>query len=102
MSSEGDAPKPKDTASKSSKLKGLFEIQEPGWKQIKTTSVFRAVNFELYTRPNKVAMVFGVTAFLSCVGYMVYINYQDRKNHTYAAMNTDGTLTTRPKISRWD
>ena len=51
MSSEGGASKSEDAASKRSKLKGLFEIQEPGWKKIQTTSVFRAVNFELYTRP---------------------------------------------------
>ncbi|XP_071090614.1 small integral membrane protein 8-like [Haliotis cracherodii] len=85
-----------------SKVKELFKIRDPGARKLDSTSLFRTVNFELYARPNKFVMFTGLATFLTCVGYMFYMKQADEKNNTYAAMNPDGTLSTRKRTSRWD
>ncbi|KAK6174375.1 hypothetical protein SNE40_017665 [Patella caerulea] len=82
---------------------GLFEIRDSGFGKAKSTSVFRAVNFELYAKPNKFVMTVGLTAFLGCVGYMIYMNVtDDKKSNHYNTINLDGSITARAKTSRWD
>mgnify|MGYP000555699519 CR=1 FL=1 len=43
----------------------------------------------------------GTLFFLGCVGYIIYMRMNEDKN-SYTAMNEDGTLTQRPRTSRWD
>ncbi|XP_059143641.1 small integral membrane protein 8-like [Physella acuta] len=74
-----------------------------GWGSLPSTSVFRAVNFELFVKPNKLVMACGVLAFSSCVAYIAYMNLtDDNKKGTYVTLDSDGGLTVRQKTSRWN
>jgi hypothetical protein len=44
----------------------------------------------------------GTMLFLGCIGYIVYMRMKDNDKNSYTAMNEDGTLTRRPKTSKWD
>ncbi|XP_064603441.1 small integral membrane protein 8-like [Liolophura sinensis] len=77
--------------------------REPGLRNMQTTSLFRAVNFELFAKPNKFTMILGAAAFSGCLGYILYMNMtDDKKSNSYPAVNPDGSLTTRVRTSRWD
>ncbi|KAK3599408.1 hypothetical protein CHS0354_036425 [Potamilus streckersoni] len=72
-----------------------------GWSKMKSTSLFRALNFELYIKPNKHVISFGIAALIGCVAYIAYMNFTaDKRVNTYIAMNPDGTLTRRVRTSR--
>ncbi|KAL3864967.1 hypothetical protein ACJMK2_006608 [Sinanodonta woodiana] len=74
-----------------------------GWGKMKSTSLFRALNFELYIKPNKHVISFGIAALVGCVAYISYMNLTaDKRVNTYTAMNPDGTFTRRTRTSRWD
>jgi hypothetical protein len=101
-----------------------------GIRSVRTTSVFRAVNFELYAKPvifsslsltkakkarylktqysyigffqNKYMMIFGVASFTFCVGYMIYMQESWRKQKVYTVINDDDELVLTKKKSRWD
>ncbi|XP_033756844.1 small integral membrane protein 8-like [Pecten maximus] len=94
-----DNPANKQTTSKET-------APEPGSgiRSTKTTSVFRVVNFELYARPNTFTMALGATLFLSAVGYIIYMRNRDTKdnNKLYNAMDEDGSLVRRERVSKWD
>nr|XP_039255149.1 small integral membrane protein 8-like [Styela clava] len=77
-------------------------IPGSGLRSLRTTSVFRAVNFELYARPNKVVMGLGLTAITLCVGYLAYMNAQSENKELYEAYNIDGTTQMQRKSSKWD
>ncbi|CAM1317787.1 Uncharacterised protein g6841 [Pycnogonum litorale] len=62
------------TAKESAKYTG-------GLRDARTTGVFRAVNFELFVKPNKFVMGFGLVAITE---------------------NEDGSQTSRLKKSKWD
>ena len=49
-------------------------------------------------------MAVGIGAFGACISYIAYMNLTDenRKKSTYVSYDEEGTLTTRPKKSRWD
>lgn len=84
-------------------IKDVFKIQKPGWAQERSTGPFRALNFELFVKPNKVVMIFGIAAFTGCVSYIVYMNLNDdKKKKTYVTLDEDGGMTQRPRPSRWD
>ncbi|XP_011255831.1 small integral membrane protein 8 [Camponotus floridanus] len=71
-----------------------------GLRSLRSTSLFRAVNFELYVKPNKTVMVLGVLAMLGCSGYIFYMNSQ-RKNDYQAMMKPDDTVVLVRKTSKW-
>ena len=74
-----------------------------GWGQMSSTSAFRAINFELYAKPNKFVMTVGLSLFLGGIGYIAYMNFTDDKTKkTYVTYDLDGGLTPRPKTSKWD
>ena len=73
-----------------------------GIRSLKTSGVFRAVNFELYARPNKHMMTFGICAFTFCVGYMIYMKESWRKEKVYTVINDKDELVMTKKKSRWD
>ena len=78
--------------------------QQPGEgiRNLKTSNVFRAVNFELYAKPNKYMMTFGICAFSFCVGYMIYMKESWRKERVYTVINDKDELIMTKKRSRWD
>ncbi|KAH9388567.1 protein of unknown function (DUF4500) [Tyrophagus putrescentiae] len=76
-----------------------------GIRSMDTTSLFRITNFELYVKPNKFIMAFGLVAATACFGYLYYWNHSQRTNPnspTYVAVNEDDTLTIRKRSSRWN
>ena len=74
-----------------------------GLGSLRTTSVFRVVNFELFAKQNKVTMTMGTTMFFGCIAYIVYMNVTDnKKKKSYVAINPDGTLESRERTSKWD
>ncbi|KAG1654610.1 Small integral membrane protein 8 [Nymphon striatum] len=75
-----------------------------GLRDVKTTGVFRAVNFELFVKPNKFIMGFGIAAITGCVAYIAYMRAEaeNRKEETYVAIGEDGEGKTTRKRSRWD
>jgi hypothetical protein len=82
----------------------LKKQRAPGIRGLDSTSVFRAVNFELFVKPNKKVMAAGLVAITGCVGYFCYINLTYRRVDTeqYIALNEDGSEYVLPKKSRWD
>lgn len=109
----------------------LKKQRAPGIRGLDSTSVFRAVNFELFVKPvswylalfssavdiiwlfsilfcivvqNKKVMAAGLVAITGCVGYFCYINLTHRRVDTeqYIALNEDGSEYILPKKSRWD
>ncbi|RWS26984.1 small integral membrane protein 8-like isoform X2, partial [Leptotrombidium deliense] len=41
---------------------------------MQTTTLFRITNFELFAKPNKYVMGFGLVAITACVSYIAYMN----------------------------
>ena len=82
----------------------VLKTRNPGWATMRSTSAFRAINFELFVRPNKYVMAVRIGAFGACISYIAYMNLtNDNKNKpTYVSYDEEGTLTTRPKKSIWD
>jgi len=73
-----------------------------GIRTVRTTNVFRLLNFELYTKPNKIIMVLGVTCFASVLGYIAYMRTKYESLGYYAAMQSDGKETFIKKESKWE
>ncbi|XP_063607220.1 small integral membrane protein 8-like [Penaeus indicus] len=73
-----------------------------GIKSIRTTNVFKAVNFELYVKPNIAVMTFGVVAILCSAGYLAYMKASMRESKTYVAIAEDGSQQLTIKKSRWE
>jgi hypothetical protein len=68
-----------------------------------STSLFRALNFELFVKPNKVVMIAGLITFTFCVSYIAYINATaENRKDMYMAMNERGKLEKRQRASRWE
>lgn len=101
-----------------------------GLRSLRSTSLFRAINFELYVKPvrlyqylsficvcesdvvikqnflinslqNKTIMLLGVIAMLGCSGYIFYMNSGQRKNNYQAMMKSDDTVVLVRKASKW-
>lgn len=47
-------------------------------------------------------MVFGVSAFAFCIGYMAYMKESWRKENVYAVINDNDELVMTKKKSKWD
>ncbi|KAG7165517.1 small integral membrane protein 8-like [Homarus americanus] len=96
--------------SSNSTQKGSSSTQSPisnsavgdGIKSIRTTSVFKAINFELYVKPNLAVMSFGVVAIICSGAYLAYMKSQQRESKTYVAIAEDGTQSLTQKKSKWD
>ncbi|GLV48629.1 uncharacterized protein CBL_06038 [Carabus blaptoides fortunei] len=73
-----------------------------GIRSLKTTGVFRAVNFELYARPNAVIMGLGLIAITGCAGYIAYMRMKYESMGFYSAVQEDGTETFTKRKSKWD
>jgi len=75
-----------------------------GLRSVATTNVFRAVNFELYAKPNRYMITFGILAFSTCVLYIYNMRRSAAEDlaNTYTALDDQDQLVLRKKRSRWE
>ncbi|CAI9739041.1 Hypothetical predicted protein [Octopus vulgaris] len=89
-----------ETTNSSSKVNSSSSY---GWRQAPTTMLFRITNFELFVKPNKPVMFAGISMFVGCVAYIIFMNLNDdKKSRTYVSVAEDGSLIKRQRTSRWD
>ena len=69
-----------------------------GLRSLKTTPGFALFNFELYARPNKVVMIFGLTALTGCVAFLAYMNVTSENKKV---VDGSGSLSFA-KRSKWE
>ncbi|XP_001604253.3 small integral membrane protein 8 [Nasonia vitripennis] len=72
-----------------------------GIRSLKSTPMFRAINYELYVKPNNVVMALGVIAMTGCVGYILYMRSKYESMGYYTAVEADGKETFKKKVSKW-
>ncbi|XP_015180361.1 PREDICTED: small integral membrane protein 8 [Polistes dominula] len=72
-----------------------------GIRSLRSTALFRAVNYELYVKPNRGIMLFGVMAMLTCSGYLFYMRYKHDGTDYYESVQADGNITLKNKTSKW-
>lgn len=77
------------------------EMPGEGLRSLRSTTLFRAINFELYAKPNKAVMIFGVVTMLACSGYLFYMSSNTKRNDYHAVIKSDDTVTLIKKSSRW-
>ncbi|XP_004564778.1 small integral membrane protein 8 [Maylandia zebra] len=78
-------------------------FRTPGLRSVQTTTLFRAVNPELFIKPNKPVMAFGLLSITLCVGYLGYLHaMKENDQQLYEAIDSEGERTTRRKSSKWD
>jgi ATP-binding cassette subfamily C (CFTR/MRP) protein 4 len=69
----------------------------------RNTTLFKALNFELFVKPNKVVMTAGLVTLTCCVIYIAYINATaENRRDTYMALNERGELEKKHRTSRWE
>ena len=75
---------------------GVTSEPGSGLRSLRSTPGFALFNFELYARPNKFVMVFGLTALTGCVAFLAYMNVKSE--------NKDTAVESSPfkKVSRWE
>ncbi|KAK9869450.1 hypothetical protein WA026_003204 [Henosepilachna vigintioctopunctata] len=73
-----------------------------GLRSVRTTSVFRALNFELYVKPNLAIMAIGLVTFTGCIGYITYMRSKYESMGYYSAIGSDGKEEFIKKKSKWD
>ncbi|KAJ3606231.1 hypothetical protein NHX12_025751 [Muraenolepis orangiensis] len=79
------------------------EYRVPGLRGVRTTTLFRAVNPELFVKPNKPVMALGLLSITLCVGYLGYLHaVKDNQTTLYEATDSEGEKYMRRKTSRWD
>ncbi|XP_074847012.1 small integral membrane protein 8 [Carettochelys insculpta] len=94
------APEPPNIKKEAPKEK---ESRIPGLRGVRTTTLFRAVNPELFIKPNKPVMAFGLITISLCVAYIGYLHAtQENKKDLYEAVDSEGTRYMRRKTSKWD
>ncbi|XP_059838368.1 small integral membrane protein 8 [Hemitrygon akajei] len=93
------SPDPTDAKTEPPKSTGY---KSPGLRGIRTTSLFRAVNPELFIKPNKPVMAFGLLTITLCVSYIAYLNATTENKDLYEAIDSEGTRYTRRKTSKWE
>ena len=77
---------------------------QPTFKDLGTTTLFRITNFELFVKPNKYVMTFGLLMSSFCFGYLIYMNYDyDNQLQKQNAFNNQANDQDEKKPkSRWD
>lgn len=74
-----------------------------GLRGAQTSTLFRAVNPELFIKPNKPVMVFGLVTITLCVGYLGYMHaMKENQQELYEAIDSEGARYMRRKSSKWD
>nr|XP_061806841.1 small integral membrane protein 8-like [Nerophis lumbriciformis] len=73
-----------------------------GLRGARTTTLFRVVNPELFIKPNKPMMAFGLITITLCVGYLGYLHAtKENDQHLYEAIDGEGERLMRRKASKW-
>jgi len=67
-----------------------------GLRSLKTTPGFALFNFELYAKPNKFVMVFGLTALTGCIAFLAYMNANSENKEAAVDKHTF------KKVSKWE
>uniref|UniRef100_A0A6J0TBJ9 Small integral membrane protein 8 n=1 Tax=Pogona vitticeps TaxID=103695 RepID=A0A6J0TBJ9_9SAUR len=94
------APQPPDLQHEPPKDK---DYRSPGLRGVKTTTLFRAVNPELFIKPNKAVMTFGLVTLTLCVAYIGYLHAQQENiKDLYEAIDSEGNREMKRKTSKWD
>ncbi|KAK1805582.1 hypothetical protein P4O66_019863 [Electrophorus voltai] len=84
-------------------VRNAAEYRSPGFRGARTTSLFRAVNPELFIKPNKPVMAFGLVTITLCVGYLGYLHaVRENAQELYEAVDGEGERCMRRKSSKWD
>ncbi|XP_013366312.1 PREDICTED: small integral membrane protein 8 isoform X6 [Chinchilla lanigera] len=79
------------------------DFRNPGLRGMRTTTLFRAINPELFIKPNKPVMAFGLISLSLCVAYIAYLHAtQENKKDLYEAVDSEGQSSMRRKTSKWD
>ncbi|KAL7734300.1 hypothetical protein ACLKA6_010639 [Drosophila palustris] len=73
-----------------------------GIRSMRSTSVFRLINFELYAKPNKIIMGIGLVAFAGVFGYIAYMRHKYEDLGYYVAVKEDGREEFIKKKSNWE
>ncbi|XP_026466990.1 small integral membrane protein 8-like [Ctenocephalides felis] len=73
-----------------------------GLRSLRTTGIFRAVNFELYAKPNMFIMGIGLVGITISLGYIAYMRSKYEGMGYYSAVKEDGTEIFTKKKSKWD
>ncbi|XP_046743398.1 small integral membrane protein 8 [Diprion similis] len=73
-----------------------------GLRSLRSTMLFRAINYELYVKPNAVIMALGVLAMTGCAGYIFYMRSKYEEMGYYSAIEEDGKETFKKRKSKWD
>ncbi|XP_011173101.1 small integral membrane protein 8 [Solenopsis invicta] len=76
-------------------------IPGDGLRSLRSTTLFRAINFELYTKPNKTVMILGILAIVGCSGYIFYMNFNQKRNNYRTIVKSDDTVVLVKKASKW-
>lgn len=75
----------------------------PGLRGAQSTTFFRAFNPELFIKPNKPVMAFGLVSITLCVGYLGYLHaVKENDQQLYEAVDSEGEKYMRRKTSKWD
>ncbi|XP_072218783.1 small integral membrane protein 8 [Leuresthes tenuis] len=78
-------------------------FRTPGLSGAQTTTLFRALNPELFIRPNKPVMAFGVVTITLCVAYLGYLHAtKENDQQLYEAIDSQGERNMKRKTSKWD
>ncbi|CAK6974506.1 small integral membrane protein 8 [Scomber scombrus] len=90
-------------AGKASEAPAEKGYRTPGLRGAQTTTLFRAVNPELFIKPNKPMMAFGLITITLCVGYLGYMHaMKENDQQIYEAIDSEGERYTRRRTSKWD
>ncbi|XP_055546328.1 small integral membrane protein 8 [Wyeomyia smithii] len=73
-----------------------------GIRSLRSTNVFRAINFELYAKPNAVIMGLGLVAIGITFGYIAYMRAKYEGLGYYTAIQEDGKEIFVKKKSKWE
>ncbi|XP_058826186.1 small integral membrane protein 8 [Topomyia yanbarensis] len=73
-----------------------------GIRSMRSTNVFRAINFELYAKPNVVIMGLGVVAIGITFGYIAYMRSKYEGLGYYTAVQEDGKELFVKRKSKWE
>ncbi|XP_015604404.1 small integral membrane protein 8 [Cephus cinctus] len=73
-----------------------------GLRSLRSTMLFRAINYELYVKPNSVIMAMGIVAIAGCAGYILYMRSKYENMGYYSAVAVDGSETFKKKVSKWE
>ncbi|KAM3861186.1 small integral membrane protein 8 [Diretmus argenteus] len=94
---------PSTEAGKGKEASAEQGYRTPGLRSATTTTLFRAVNPELFIKPNKPMMAFGLVTITLCVGYLGYLHaVKENDQQLYEAVDGEGERYMRRKTSKWD